>query len=252
VRHLPQSENLGCGGGLRQAEEYALATFASQYTHVWILDDDTVVAPDSLAALLAALEKSGAEAAAPMILNETGRIGWFSGLTDPEKFRVICRAQTPAEYLAASGPDPVPFSWSTGICLLLSRRALETVGLHRTDFWIRGEDLEFSLRITGKFPGVFVPTVSVQHLPPPAQESPASQRSEYLKSCAHLQNVGYIGLHLPHGRRIAGKIPGNLYRFLKDARCAPRAFLDATRALWHGAVLRQPAGTIDRLRSSKH
>jgi rhamnopyranosyl-N-acetylglucosaminyl-diphospho-decaprenol beta-1,3/1,4-galactofuranosyltransferase len=244
VRILPQEENLGCGGGLRKAEESALALFGERLTHVWILDDDAVVPPNCLDGLLAALAQTAADAAAPMILDDAGHLGWFPGLLDEAKFRAIRMARTPEDYLMACGGEPVFFSWATGICLLVSRRALETVGPHRTDFWIRGEDLEFSLRITALFRGVFVPTVVIEHLSPVSGDAASARRAEYWKQCAHMQNATYAGLYLSHGQPIRGKIPGHYYRFLRDAGWRLPALRDALRAFWWGAVRAKPAGSV--------
>jgi GT2 family glycosyltransferase len=116
---------------------------------------------------------------------------------------------------------------------------LEAVGFHRSDFRIRGEDLEFSLRVTARYKGIFVPRVCVAHLKPAADASGA----EYIKQAAHLQNVFYIALHLTHGRRIASKLPGSFFRFLMTWRRTPGTIFRAGRAFWRGAILAQPAGT---------
>ena len=244
---LPLPENRGCGGGLRAAEGAACERFKNEMTHLWILDDDVEVPPGALDTLLAAMERGQADAACPMITDETGRIGWFPGLLDAAKFRAIRDAATPAEYLAHCGSDPVPFSWSTGVALLVSRRAIDGIegaGFHREDYWVRGEDLEFSLRITHRFKGIFVPSAEVKHIATLAEKT---GRDAYLKHCAMLQNLCYTSLHLPHGHRIARTIPGNFLRLLKT--WPPRdAIPDAALAFWLGGILARPAGVAQNFR----
>ena len=111
--------------------------------------------------------------------------------------------------------------------------------MHRDDFWVRGEDLEFSLRLTAHGRGILVPTVVVQHLPSP-ENTGLSREAEYLKHCALIQNIAFIGFRLPHGRRVAWTIVGALRRFFR-AWSWP-AIGDAIRALWRGAILGEPAG----------
>src|SRR5436305_1906962 len=43
----PSPKNLGCGGGLHLGETLALKRFPD-LTHLWILDDDCIVEPDTL------------------------------------------------------------------------------------------------------------------------------------------------------------------------------------------------------------
>lgn len=237
---LPQLENSGCGGGLQIAEKAALARYGNEMTHLWILDDDAVVLPGTPESLLEAMQHENAEAASAMILNEDGTIGNFPGLLDPAKFRAIRDLKSPSEFTNQCGTNPIPFSWSTGIALLVSRRALDELGFHRNDYWVRGEDLEFSLRITHKFKGILVPTAPVQHIPP-SSTGAVSQHGEYMKHSAMLQNLCYTALRLPHGHRIIRTLPGNFLRYYKTWPLLP-ALMDSLRAFCLGALLGKPAG----------
>ena len=245
VVRLEPGENLGCGGGLAFGERAAFERYGDRFTHLWVMDDDIELAPGVLDRLLCAMDKEGAALACPMITWPDGRIGWFPGLLERQPFRVVCTVRTPAEYLAQCGSRPVRFSWATGVSLLVSRQALERCGGHRDDFWIRGEDLEWSLRMTSRFDGVFVPDALVRHLPRPAQNSPEAQAAERKKHGALLQNTAYIAFRLPHGRRILRHLPGNLWRFMKEWGWV-RGFIEGTRLFWLGAVRGLPAGARKR------
>jgi GT2 family glycosyltransferase len=172
------------------------------------------------------------------VVARDGSLGWFPGLLDPEKFRVVKKRQTPLEFVARCSSAPIPFSWSQGIALLVTRSIIDRVGFHRDDFWVRGEDLEFSLRITAIARGVYVPSARVAHLPPAI----AIDTSEYAKHRAMLQNLAYTAIRLKHGRRLLRTLPGNWVRFLRTWKYKPRAFYDMIAVAWAGAILAQPAG----------
>jgi GT2 family glycosyltransferase len=238
VQCLKPGRNLGCGGGLALGEKDALARYGESLTHVWILDDDAIVEPDTLDLLLAAMAAGQADAAHPLTVDANGQLGWFPGLLDGEKFDALKQARTPEEFIASHGAEPVPFSWSQGIALLVTRRVISELGVHRDDYWVRGEDLEFSLRITYRPRGLYVVCARVHHLPPRA--TPSS--NEYLKHQAMLQNIAYTSFHLAHGRRILRTIPGNWFRFFRTWGWKPGVFGDSLRAFLRGAVFARPAG----------
>jgi GT2 family glycosyltransferase len=239
--YLDPGTNLGCGGGLAEGERAAMEKFGAELTHLWILDDDASVSPEALRTLLDSMAGEQADAAHPLVTDPAGELGWHPGLLDPVKFAAIQARQRPEEFFARCGSAPIPFSWAQGIALLVTRRAVDQVGFHRADYWVRGEDLEFSLRITARFRGIYVPAARVAHLPPPAS-SAASRDEEYAKHRAMLQNIAYTALRLPHGRRIARTIPGNLLRFFKTWKWTPRALAGAVTAIWDGAIRGLPAG----------
>ncbi len=239
ARLLPDG-NLGCGGGLAFGERAALERYGDRLTHLWLLDDDTEVAPEAPERLLNAMKQEQASLACPMIVDGTGRIGWFPGLLERIPFDAIRTLRTPAEYLEKCGPRPVRFSWATGVSLMVARDAFEQLGVHRDDFWIRGEDLEFSLRFSACHPAIFVPDALVKHLPRPVTQSPEAMAAERVKHLAMIRNAAYISFRLPHGRRIAKNLPGNLWRFFRTWGAG--SLPEAIQALWQGAVLGKPAG----------
>jgi hypothetical protein len=238
-RVIAAGENLGCGGGLRLAEETAQREFP-EFTHAWVLDDDVVPEPGTLGTLLEAMAAHGAGSACPIAHDADGRLNWFPGLRDRAKFNVLRRAVTPEEYLSRSGPASEAFSWATGVALLVSRDTLERAGLHRGDFWMRGEDLDFSLRVTAAAPGLFVPTARVAHLPPGGGRV-VDDFAERMKHAAMLQNCAYLAVRTRHGRSLAKHWPGNAWRHLR--RFGLGALGDVLCAAWLGAVRGWPAGS---------
>lgn len=228
ISRLVPGVNLGCGGGLEYGERAVLERYP-QATHLWILDDDAEVTPGVLEQMLAAMEQQRAVAAQPCIVDEQGEIYWFPGVIDPKAFRLLKKGCTPADYLEKFGGEPKPFSWACGVSLLVARKAFEKQGFHRTDFWIRGEDLEFSLRLTYRDKGIFVPGAVVRHLPPAGAQEGERKKVIYL-----LRNHAYMALRLPHGRRILRSLAGNVWRFVKSHGLASVG--EAVGAILRGAA----------------
>jgi GT2 family glycosyltransferase len=237
-RYEDAHANLGCGGGLKLGEEIALRQFPD-LTHVWILDDDTVPEPDTLRQLLDAMKAHNAGAACPQASDAEGNLNWFPGLLDRKRFDILRTSATPAEFRARGGSEPGGFSWATGVALLVSREALDAGGLHRDDFWVRGEDLDFSLRITSHVPGLYVPRAHLAHLPPGGGRV-VDDFPERMKHAAMLQNCAYLMARTSHGRRLLRHWPGNAWRHLR--RFGIRALGDVLTALRLGALSGQPAG----------
>lgn len=239
VRLVPGS-NLGCGGGLAYGERAAMARYGDRLTHILPMDDDIEFAAGTLEQLLDAMKRNGADLACPLIVWPDGRLGWTPGLVERRPFRAALKAQSPSNYLARFGDRSIRFTWATGVCLLATRRALEKCGFHRDDFLIRGEDLEWTLRITARYTGIFVPGTMVRHLPRTAAESPEAAAAEHRKHGAMLQNIAYIAVHLSHGHRLLKHLPGNLWKFVRTWGLP--ALLEGLRLYWIGAVSALPAG----------
>ncbi len=242
AEYLRPGANLGCGGGLRAGEARALEKYGDALTHLWILDDDVEIRPATLGRLVETMAAEQADVVHPLVVNAEGWVSWIPGFLDRGLLLSAQRERfTPEAFRARAGCGTLPFSWAQGIALLVGRSALDRHGLHRGDFWVRGEDLEFSLRLTYRGKGLCVLSSVAAHLPPePA--NPGSTEGEYEKHRAMLQNIAYVSLRLPHGRRIASTIPGNWLRFLRTWRWGLAVWRDAMLVFWRGAVLGKPAG----------
>ena len=240
VREDPS--NPGPGAGWANAARAALDHFRGADA-VWYLDDDVTIPPDALGTLLAAKEKAGAESIAPLLEDGGGRLWAFPEPADPALRALIRQAATPAQARQLLGESPLSFCWCTGACYLVGKSAIERLGLHRPDFWLLGEDLEYSMRLASQSRAVFTCQVSIPHLPPPAPATSVALRSDYMKFCSLLQNLSYLAFHSPHSRHMKRYLPGNFRRFLRSHRPLNRTTRDALACFWNGAVQGEPAGT---------
>ena len=78
---------------------------------------------------------------------------------------VCVDAQTPADLRALAHHHPHQRAGELDLAAgaheaplreLVRRAAVDAAGFHRADFWVRGEDLDFSLRLNMKGPGVLL------------------------------------------------------------------------------------------------
>jgi len=142
VLFLKSSANLGFAGGNNLGIRYALAHGAD---YVWLLNNDTEPAPDALPALVGKAltdKKIGAVASicyyadAPATVEAWGgaRVNLWIGF-------------------GRNSTDPRPDDWFhslNGTSMLISREALEDVGLLDEGFFLYWEDTEFCLRLRKK------------------------------------------------------------------------------------------------------
>jgi rhamnopyranosyl-N-acetylglucosaminyl-diphospho-decaprenol beta-1,3/1,4-galactofuranosyltransferase len=235
------ASNPGPGAGWANAARTALDRFPAAKS-LWYLDDDVTIPPQALGTLLTEKEKAGAESIAPLLEDAGGQLWAFP---EPEELPLrprIREARTTAQARALLGDAPLPFCWCTGACYLVDRSAIERLGFHRTDFWLLGEDLEYSMRLSAQSRAVFTCLVSIPHLPPSAPDSSSAVRSDYVKFCSLLQNLSYLAFHSPHSRHMKSYLPGNFRRFLRSHRPRPRALRDALACFGNGALRGEPAG----------
>jgi glycosyltransferase involved in cell wall biosynthesis len=232
--------NNGPGPAWNSAAAKALEN--PEVTHVLVLDDDVVPPPGTGAALLAALQTSQAGAAAPLLLDERQHLWAFPEPREKALRAVIRRTVDADECLRAFGGEPHAFCWATGACMLYPRRAFETCGFFREDFWMLGEDLEFSMRVAAALGGVFTAQATVPHLPPPPDPE-TSRVSHRLKFLALLQNLSYLAFHSPHSAHLRAYLAGNFKRYVRTEGLSPGTLWDGWCAFYEGALCKQPAGT---------
>lgn len=243
---IPRDTNNGPGPAWNAAISKALEDPA--VTHVLVMDDDVDPPPGSLAALLGAMQESHAAAAAPLLFDASGRLWGFPEPREAELREVVRRVHTADECRRAFGASPHPFCWATGACMLYTRAAFKSCGIFGEDFWMLGEDLEFSMRVAAQLGGVFTAEAAVPHLPPQPFHRAGTRAVHRAKFLALLQNLSFLAFHSPHSAHLRGYLPGNFLRYARTEGWEPGTLTDALAAFWLGAVRRQPAGRPDGMR----
>lgn len=239
--YLAVPENPGPGTAWRKGCELAMKKWDREITHLLTLDDDVVFTEKTLEDLLAGCRNC--DAVVPLLTDHSNHIWGFPEPRDKQQRKLIREAQTPADALALLGPAPQEFCWATGACVLFTRNAADTIGLHGEDFFMLGEDLEWSMRLASALRGAFLPGVVVPHLPPQtASGQPGSTVYAVIKFAALLQNLSYLAFHHRGSAHMKSYLPGNFRRFFKTRGVSGFSILLAVRVFYAGTILGEPAG----------
>ncbi len=241
VQYHRPSHNLGCGGGVGRGLSLALQDGSAGY--LCLFDDDAEVAPGAVRCLFRGMKAASADLAVPLVESSEGRIILCPGLTQRTAFQTFMQpGLTAAQFLAQRGPDPLPFHWAPWPILALTSRVVKECGYPREDFWLVGEDLEYTLRLTFRHLGVLVPEAVCRHLPP-SRGATNNREADYLRRCLMVQNFSYLSTRLPHGRRGLRYVPGHYYWMFRNFGWRPTVLRDALLAAWRGGVCGKPGGT---------
>jgi GT2 family glycosyltransferase len=251
VHILEDETNPGPGAGWANASRKAIDIHGDKAESFLFLDDDVVLPREGIETLTREAVSVGADTIAPLLEDDKGALWGFPEPVDRTSQRLIRQARTTKEAADLLRPNPQEFCWCTGACQLVSRDLLEKTGPHRREFWMLGEDLEFSMRTAAFGKAVFTTSVTVPHLPPKTNPE-AARLGGYLKFCSLLQNLSYLSFHSPYSRHMKSYLPGNYRRFFRTYGLNTQTVNDATTCLMGGVLRGQPAGLHvgNRLRES--
>lgn len=135
-------KNLGGAGGFSAGMKYAVK---KGYEYIWIMDDDTIVKEDSLEQLMRV---------AGSIHNNFGflssSVRWIDGSDCKMNMPTYKTNLTDYEKAyAAKGIYPVKAA--TFVSLLFRAEAIKEIGLPLKEYFIWGDDKEYTLRMSGRF-----------------------------------------------------------------------------------------------------
>lgn len=152
---LTMRENLGGAGGFHRGLAEAHATGA---TWAWIMDDDTIPAPEALERMLAAEAPPGLPK--PLLL--CSRVVWTDGGLHPMNQPVLRRE--PGLYVDSAAKGLLPIRTATFPSLMVHRDAIDRFGLPNAHYFIWGDDWEYTSRILRREPvGYVVPGSVAEH-----------------------------------------------------------------------------------------
>lgn len=158
--------NLGFAGGNNVAIRYALAR--GDLAHVWLLNNDTVIDPHALTALVQRLQEKPAAGMCGSVIryyNQPEKVqalggGWHcSWIGLPWHYGKYFPVKPP---LAAAAIEK-RMNYVEGCSLLASRRFLETVGLMCEDYFLYFEETDWAIRGKPEFSLACAPDSIVYH-----------------------------------------------------------------------------------------
>lgn len=144
------SDNLGGAGGFTLGIKMALTQ--SDNDLVWLMDDDTMPTPNALSELVKAAES---------VDNQFGFLSSNVTLMDGTPNNVPTTLFN--GWASQLNKNLIQVQSASFVSLLLSRQAVEKVGLPLHEFFIWFDDVEFTGRIAKAFPSYFVKASKIQH-----------------------------------------------------------------------------------------
>jgi len=142
--------NAGGAGGFAEGVRRA---HAAGFDWLWLMDDDTIPAPDALALLLD--QRAPAGLPAPSVL--VSRVVWTDGTLHPMNRPGVAWKRVDALLDAAERRTGlVPIRYATFPSLLLDRRAVDRHGLPHAHYFLWSDDMEYTGRVLRDEPGYYV------------------------------------------------------------------------------------------------
>lgn len=147
IQYFNTGSNLGGAGGFNYALKVVMR---ESYQYFWIMDDDCIVTPGALKAFMVVAEEH------PDFGFLSSKVLWTDGS--------LCRMNE-QKLLEGSleSEKPVRCRQASFVSLLFRRKVVEQIGLPIKDFFIWGDDVEYTRRISAQYPCWYVPDSVVIH-----------------------------------------------------------------------------------------
>ena len=170
VRTLHLEINAGGAGGFSRGMEEAAGL---GYDYIWIMDDDTIANPDSLMSLMTAAGKlrddydslapaQGPAEDDPAFGYIASKVLWTDG--SPCKMNAVTYKKKPKDSEKVYEKDGLhSITAATFVSLLFERRAVMRNGLPIAEYFIWGDDKEYTLRLSAKYPCYICEDSTVTH-----------------------------------------------------------------------------------------
>jgi len=142
VEFLQTDQNLGFAGGNNAGIRYALERGAD---YVWLLNNDTVAAPDSLSELVAVAdmdERTGIVGSKICYYDDPSKIWFAGGIWD--KHRSFTSHRGINEVDTGQYDDISAVGFISGCSLLASSIMIKEIGMMKEDYFLYWEDVDWS------------------------------------------------------------------------------------------------------------
>lgn len=197
--------NLGFAGGNNVGLRYALARGDADY--LWLLNNDTVVDPDCLSAMVRRLQRVGQSAVCGsriLFYEDPGMVQALGGGRF-NRWTAIC-SQSLGRFLAADQPiDPAVYerqmTYIVGCSWLLPKRFLDDVGLMDERYFLYYEEVDWVLAAKGRYGLCYADDARVYHKEGSSIGSPTGERPSSLMSDFYIfrNKLWITAKHFPLG-----------------------------------------------------
>ena len=150
VKYFNTGANLGGAGGFHFGMRKAIEEGCD---YVWVMDDDCIVRPDSLASLIKKAES---------LHDDFGYLSSSVRWTDGTPCRMNIQKVSLKKKVEDFSRDQ-KIVMATFVSLFVNAKAIIQVGLPIKDFFIWGDDLEYTYRISRKYPCYYCASSLVDH-----------------------------------------------------------------------------------------
>lgn len=152
IEYVRLDENIGGAGGFNRGVRYFMEHTNDEF--VWLMDDDTVPNPTTLTELVTFAKQT------PNFGFLASDVRWIDGTR--------AKMNNPApknrlKKIPEDATEPEELMNATFVSLLMKRDIINQIGLPITEFFIWGDDIEFTERAARIAPGYFVPAAKVTH-----------------------------------------------------------------------------------------
>jgi GT2 family glycosyltransferase len=219
---IQTGNNLGFAGGNNVGLRYFLSRRDVDY--VWLLNNDTVVAPSALRELVSCAEADprGAAVGGTLLeLSEPDRVQEMGGATVSQWHGMVSVVGNGLPATATRPSQPM-LDYISGGCLLVRRDVVERIGLLDERFFLYGEDVDWGLRMRDAgYSLLYAPQAHVWH-----KGSGSVKRGSASRANHDYHNVrgALLLVHKRHPKRLPIAILWTAYR------CALRRVV---RLEWH-------------------
>jgi GT2 family glycosyltransferase len=154
INYVCLPENTGGAGGFYEGVKYG---YEAGYDWLWLMDDDAEPKKDALEKLSEYLYEPNVSALANLKLDQTGNIihthlGFFDSKDNKDNFDFDSQIPREIENKAIEDNKALEIAFSSFVGIMISKKAIEKIGFPKKELFIRGDDLEYCLRLipTGK------------------------------------------------------------------------------------------------------
>jgi rhamnopyranosyl-N-acetylglucosaminyl-diphospho-decaprenol beta-1,3/1,4-galactofuranosyltransferase len=219
-------ENVGGAGGFHRGLGLG---HERGHDWLWLMDDDTIPSPGALAALLAGLARAPER---PAMLSS--QVQWTDGTLHPMNYPHP-RWRSPAALVDAASHGLVLIRSNTFVSLLVARETVDRSGLPQAEYFIWGEDTEYTTRALRHSAGYLVPESVVLHktrTPYTAVEDTSGRFYYHVRNTLLLlRGSGFSPLERLSFAKIYVR---SMQRYLARNRWSPQALRLVGRGLVHG------------------